>query len=173
MDRTGFNFYTDYWCDLYKAKTPTGKTNPATLYAKLATIIGALSLIFFWLAIPGYFMKSLMKKTIAQTCGIAALVAASLLFTSFHDLVIPLGSGLGVVAIFLLMSSLRKWKTLYRLGFSVIVLAFVCNSIMYTRIADLYLPVLQKIAFIVTVIWAILVARIVLKGKSLNVAIKN
>lgn len=168
MDITGFNFFKDYWCDLYKNETPTGIINPASFYAKLATVIGAVSLIFFWLAVPPYFIRSKPLKVISLLFGVAALVSAALLFSSFHDIVIPLGSALGLIAIFILLYSLRKWKLLYSLGWSVIILGVTCNTIMYTRIADLYLPVLQKIAFIVTIIWAVLVAKTALREINSN-----
>lgn len=165
IETVGFQLASDYWCDLYKRQTPSGKLNHGMLPAKLATIAGAFSFICFWIAIPWHIITYKTKRILTQSLGVSALLVGSFVFTSFHDYAIVIGTLLGFFAISLLIQSLRQCgkKKMAVYGIVVILLLIMCNVIMFLPFSDFVLPILQKISFGSTIIWTLMIAWPIMK----------
>jgi len=151
---------TDYWCDLYTPITKVGKTNGGMLYAKLATLVAAFGYICFWIAIPIDYVRNTWQRIATQISGVISITLAAFLFTGFHDKVILIGSTLGVVACGLLLNSLFRMneKKLFILGCVSVFLTFACNVLVFVDDRYIILPVLQKVAFLITFCWTLLLA---------------
>lgn len=162
-DSDGFSIIWDYWCDLYKKETPAGKPNTGMLFAKLSTLAAAASFSFFWFVVPIPFVTHKGMRIMTSICGIGAILCCLFLFSGFHNIAIIIGSLLGVIAIFILCYYLRiANKRLYYFGLSVMACVALCNIILYTPIVDKVLPWLQKLAFLLTLVWSLLLSKVVL-----------
>ncbi len=157
----GFNFVSDYWCDLFKLQTPTGLSNPGMIFAKLATITAAFSFVCFWIAVPIQLIDNKREKIIAQTLAVPALIIGSFLFTGYHDKVILIGSILGFFAMLLLLKSLKENEhhKPYYLGVLAISLLVFCNALVYAPGGFGILAVTQKISCVVMILWMFLIAK--------------
>lgn len=166
LDSDGFSLIWDYWCDLYRSETPAGNLNTGMLFAKLSTLAAAVSFSLFWLVIPGPFVTNKVLRIVTSICGTAAILCCLFLFSGFHNIAIIMGSMLGIVALLLLCYHLRiSNKRLYYFGIAVITLVALCNIILYTPIVEYVLPWLQKLAFVLTLVWSILLSKDVLAAK--------
>lgn len=157
LGQESFDLVNDYWCDLFKNKTLSGKENGAKLYAKLATLISAIGFSTFWLAAPIYYIPNRIRRHVTQLFGVAALTLSAFLFTSYHDVIIPLGSLLGGIALVSLLVAIKEkgYASLFRMGILVILLLIACNLANVMPSLYFILPWLQKIALLVTIIWAV------------------
>jgi len=165
LDQDAFSMIHDYWCDLYKRETPSGKKNGGMLFAKLGTITAALSFGAFWTSAPMYFIEHKAMRIITQALGVLALSIAVFLFSGYHDTVISLGSLFGFLALFLFVISLKGQvdSSLFFLGIIVIVFLVACNILLLLPEFFFILPVFQKLAMCVAIIWTVLIAKLTLK----------
>ena len=166
INSSHFNIITDYWCDLYKVNTPTGKTNEGMIFAKLATVISAVGFGCFWIAIPQHFVKSLSKRLPIQIAGLLAMILGASIFTGFHNVVIIAGSITGIIAIGLLLINLKNQgeTLLFNSGLLAIIIIIACNLILYMPVVDSMLPILQKISFLIVITWTFMLSFKVLKA---------
>jgi len=96
----GYGHFANYWCDLLDRVSYSGLANPGYGYARLATLVLPLSLIAFWLSLPRLFPDQAWAARIVAGAGTPAMVAATLVFTAWHDLVIRVAGALGFSAFF-------------------------------------------------------------------------
>ena len=154
----GFSWQHNYWCELLANEAQNGQTNTARPIAIMAMIILAISLIIFWYTIPGLFTnKKIVNKTITFT-GISSMMVMPLLLTNSHDLVINIAGILGCIAIIGLLANLfrhRLYFLLY-LGIFCLLLCVLNNYVYYSNDLLKYLPVIQKISFLIFLLWFIL-----------------
>ena len=154
----GFSWQHNYWCELLANEAQNGQPNSARPIAITAMIILAISLIIFWYIIPTLFTnKKIISKIITYT-GIGSMLVTPFLLTNSHDLVINIAGILGCIAIIGLLANLFRLRLyfLFYLGIFCLMLCGLNNYVYYSNNLMTYLPVIQKISFLIFLLWFIL-----------------
>jgi len=152
----GYSWVNNYWCNLLNANGINGKPNPAQPIALTAMVILCISLSLFWIQFPKFTPLNKPAKLTIQTSGTMAMITGSLLFTHFnHDLIINTASFLGLIAMAGTFVGLYQngWKSLIGFGLVNIVMIILNNVFYHTEGLIFYLPVIQKITFLVFLTW--------------------
>ncbi len=157
---TRFSWQNNYWCELMATKAQNGQPNTARPVAILAMIVLAFSLIIFWNNIAGLFVYRKSSSLITQYCGTGSMLVLPFLFTGLHDPVINIAGLLGCIAIIALLVNLYKYKMyfLFLLGIFCLLLCGVNNYVYYSKDLLDHLPVIQKISFLIFLLWFILLS---------------
>ena len=153
----GFSWQHNYWCELMASQAQNGKINTAKPVAITAMFVLAISLIVFWYCIPGLFGNNGGSKLI-RYCGIGSMLILPLMFAGLHDTVMNVAGLLGCIAIAVLLTRLYHHKMYgsFIHGILCILLCAANNYIYYTGNFFYWLPIIQKISFIVFLLWFIM-----------------
>jgi len=151
----GFSWQHNYWCDVLEDHAENGKVNTARPVAITAMFILAVSLALFWYHIPKLFNFQSFFNLAVRGCGILSMAVLPFLFTGSHDTVINTAGVLGATATILTLAGLYKIKLykLFLLGIICIILFLLNNYIYYTKNYLVYLAGIQKITFILFLVW--------------------
>jgi hypothetical protein len=152
----GYSWINNYWCNLLYANGINGKPNAAQPIAMTAMGILCISLSLFWIQFPRFTTLNKPAKRAIQVSGTLAMIIGFLLFTNFnHDLIINTASCLGLIAMAGTFVGLYQngWKVLFGLGLVNIVMIILNNVFYHTEGLIVYLPVIQKITFLVFLFW--------------------
>lgn len=162
-DRTAkdFSWLNNYWCDLLSEQAKNGQHNAARQIAITSWLILSFSLLIFWYFLPTLFaVNDTVKKTI-RFCGVAAMGISSLLFTQLHDVVIHSASLLGFIALCGTFTGLYK-SGYYRFFYAgLLCIALMCLNyfIMMSNTFISFLPLIQKITFVIVLGWILFINR--------------
>lgn len=156
-DAVGFDMMHNYWCDLMGSKAKNGMPNPATLMAKIAMIILALSLMIFFFLFPRYIPTTRFWNNTIRINGSLSMFIAIFIFTALHDVVIITAGILGVIALIGIFKNLAAKQLSFHLWFGVFtLLLMLLNNVIYFLTDNLtYLPLLQKVTFLVLLVWVV------------------
>jgi hypothetical protein len=157
---TGFSWQNNYWCELMASYAQNGKPNTARPVAILAMIVLAVSLIIFWNNIAGLFAYPKSSSRVTQYCGTGSMLVLPFLFTGLHDPVINIAGLLGCIAIISLLTNLYKHKMHlpFYMGIFCLLLCGINNYVYYSKDLLHSLPVIQKISFLIFLLWFILLS---------------
>lgn len=163
----GFNWYTNYWCELLYTYSKNGHINAARPYAIVAMISMTISVGYFWYSIPRFLpINHLLQKGI-QLSGIVSMIFSSFIFTNFHDALIYISVVTGSISffgtiygLFLLHDKRDAYLGLFCL------FLIISNNLVYVFSFNLdLLPILQKITFLITLLW---IAQLSIRYKKLT-----
>jgi len=151
----GFSWQNNYWCELLAEESQNGQLNMARPVAIIAMVVLVISLIIFWYHIPGLFTPRKIGSGVIRYSGICSMLVLPVMLTGFHDRVINLASLLGCIAIIVLIANLYRHKMflLFYFGILCLLLCGVNNYVYYTAHFMHYLPVIQKISFLLFLFW--------------------
>lgn len=154
-----FSWMHNYWCDLIWPTNHREEPNPAAWAAVPAMIILCIGLVILFYQFPNYYPTDPRTAMLIRLFGAGSMVCASLLFTPLHDIMIPLASLCGLialVAIFYVLFGQTDLKLFY-FGIVCMVLMGLNNAVYYSNSESLlyYLPLLQKISFLVVLTWIV------------------
>lgn len=157
----GFSWLNNYFCDLLDEKAKNGQYNSARPVAVISWLVLCLTLSVFWYLIPKLLLISAKAKRIIQFCGIGAMFTASFLFTSLHDIVTHLSGLFGFIALGVTFSGLYKsrFTSFFYTGLFCMVLMGLNYYIMLGNVFSNHLPVIQKITFLLVLLWIFLLNR--------------
>lgn len=168
----GYSWANNYWCNLLYAKGINGKPNTAQPIAMMAMAILCVSLSQFWILFPQFTSLNKPAKLTIQISGTLSMIVGFLLFTNFnHDLIINTASLLGLIAMAGTFAALYRndWKALFRFGLVNIVMVIANNVFYHTEGLIAYLPIVQKITFLLFLTWFCCISfKILLFGKVQN-----
>ena len=153
----GFDWSNNYLCNLFDPKAVNGENNSSQYWAIAGMLIICSSFGYFFFD----FSKKINSKKVANAIkfsGIASMFFAFLIVTPYHNQMIITSSFLALISIiyitiYVFKSRLYFFKVLCILCLSSL---FVCNYVYYSKIYLEYLPILQKIALFLSVLWIIL-----------------
>lgn len=148
----GYDWKNNYISNLFGEQAVNGASNPGRYWAMAGMFLLSVSLALFFVS----FAKKIPQKRAAQVLkytGISGMVFAFLIATPLHDVMIPIASTLFLIGIFYCTVFVFKSK-LRGLQFlsAMTLLSFYLSLYCYGS-GDLreYLPVLQKITFLLVV----------------------
>ena len=150
----GFDWQNNYWCDLTDAVARNGAENTARPVALAAMVILCFSLAVFWYHVPTLAANT-RDGRIIRYAGILSMLITLFLFTGLHDVVINVAGSLGIVALALTYNGLYKsgLYVLFTYGLVCLVAIFANYIIYQTGAGKSYLPVVQKITFLLFLSW--------------------
>lgn len=152
----GFSWMNNYLCNLFDDKAMDGKKNTAMPWAICGMLMLCASFAIFFYR----FSKKMPARAAAKIVryvGTGSMAGAFLAVTPLHNLVIII-AGTGTVlaifyiTVFVVKSNLHVMKILSALC----LLSFFGSGYLYfTRNYLEWLPIVQKINFLITMIWAL------------------
>jgi hypothetical protein len=151
----GFSWLHNYWCNLLNDNGMNGAVNNAKPVAMIAMIALSITLASFWYLLATALPFSRLHKNLLLGSGISSAIAGIFIFTPYHDAFINISGVMAIIAFVLLMRALYKysWLALFYTGLFNIGLILLNNYIYYTKNGLAYLPVVQKISFIIFLGW--------------------
>lgn len=168
INSTQFSWLHNYWCDLIWPTDYREAPNRASWVAIPAMFLLCIGVGVLFYQFPKYYATTPFYTYSIRFFGIGAMLLAALLFTSLHDIVIPLASLCGVIAligIFIVLYQSGASFLFYFGLFSLFLL--VLNNLIYysgSTTALYYLPLLQKISVFIILMWIIAVDLLSLKS---------
>ncbi len=150
INSIGYDWSNNYLCNLFDPIAVNGVLD-------ICSILICSSFGYFFYD----FSEKINSKKAANTIkfsGIASMFFAFLIVTPYHNQMIIISSLLALISIsyitvYIFKSRLYYFKTLCILS---LLSLFVCNYVYYTKTYLEYLPILQKIALLLSVLWIIL-----------------
>lgn len=153
----GFDWANNFWCNLMLENGMNGQENPARPFAILAMIVLSSSMILFFFQFAEYFEKDKIWKLIIKISGALGMLGADFMFTRYHDIMTTILSVFGSLVLIGMIRALHKRNlTFYKISGIVMILLIALNNMMYYN-EDLirYLPVVQKMNFVLVLAWTI------------------
>jgi hypothetical protein len=152
---SGFSWLHNYWCNLLNGTAMNGAVNNAKPVAMIALLALSITLASFWYLLAMVMPFSRLHKNLLLGSGISSAIAGIFIFTPYHDVFINISGIMAIIAFVLLMRALYKnsWFVLFYTGLFNIGLILLNNYIYYTKNGLAYLPVVQKISFIIFLGW--------------------
>ncbi|MFK7982430.1 MAG: hypothetical protein AB8G86_20780 [Saprospiraceae bacterium] len=153
----GFDWINNYWCDLLGEKGTNGQPNPARPIAILAMAILCLSLVHFFWQFANTFAASKLWTKLIKICGAISMFFSLLIFTEYHDFMIILASLFGLPLVLGIIKGIYQSKlTIFKITGLIGLLPLSANNyIYYTNRLLEWLPLLQKISFLIILGWII------------------
>jgi len=151
----GFSWKHNYWCDLLETQAENGQQNTARPLAIIAMSVLSISIAVLWYFIPRLFTFKPFLKKIIQYTGIMSMGVLVFLQADFHDTVINTAGILGIITITITLVGLYKNHSyiLFILGLLCFFLFFLNNYIYYTKNWIGHLAIIQKISFVLFLLW--------------------
>lgn len=164
-DATEYSYFHNLLCDAMDKVTQTGKVNDGRFMAVVSHLILSFTMIAFFLVLPGVFDWKNRNIKMIRYFGVLSMAVFAFMFTDYHDLVVTITGIIGTIAMIPFFIELRRlpdlgFKTISFLCFGLSIIVFLMFE---TKIGFYYLPLIQKIAFVVDAIWVYWVCIMVIK----------
>lgn len=156
---TGFSWQHNYWCDLLGDTGKNGVINYARPVAITAMLVLCSSLAIFWFLIPSLFRSKNKFSQLSQWAGGLSMVIILFIGTAYHDLVMNVAGGFGSIALIATFIALYQNKYFVLIGFGLFCLLLIGlnNYVYYSHQYISYLPIIQKLTFVLFLLWIVLI----------------
>ena len=166
----GDSFFNNFLCDVMNPITPTGVDNHARPLAIVSHLILSLTMISFFYMLPEIFSFKNRNTKLVRGFGMLTMTVFIFMYTEYHDTIVTVTAVLGTIALVPFFIELKKYpivsmKHLARICFALSVVVFF---IFVSKIGFYYLPVVQKMAFVLEACWVRWVSLIVMKKNRLG-----
>ena len=168
INSVGFDWINNYWCNLMNENGMNGLENPARPIAIIAMIILCSSLALFFIQFAKLLVKNVTWKMIIQILGTLSMLSAILIFTKYHDIMTTISSAFGLLVVIGIIRTIYKSNLiLFKISGIICILLLGINNLIYYsgKFID-YLPLIQKITFVLVLTW---IVGLNLKMKNKNV----
>lgn len=157
----GFSWQHNYWCDLLGNVGKNGAINPARPIALIAMLVLCSSLSVFWWLIPHLYSTQTRSVRLSRWAGALSMVIVLFIGTPHHDLVMNTAGAFGLVALTATFWGLYRNRlfALTAFGLFCMLLILLNNYVYYSQQHIAYLPVIQKVTFVLFLLWIVLINR--------------
>lgn len=166
----GFSLIHNYLCNLLSEST-LGVINPSRpiAIAALFSIVAALAL--FWYFVPLFFERKSRYQKVIQYAGVFSMLSNLFLFTSYHDAAINISGIPCLIALLLTLRELylAKQYGILQYGLVSLVAILAMMFVYYTKLGIYYLPIIQKIALLLSISWFIVLILLLYRKAKTNV----
>jgi hypothetical protein len=151
----GFSWLHNYWCNLLNETAMNSAVNHARPVALIAMMALCVTLASFWYLLAAVLPFPSFQKKLLLGSGVSSAITGIFIFTPYHDTFINISGAMALLAFVLLMMALYKnrWLGLFYAGILNFTLILLNNYIYYTKNGLSYLPIVQKISFIIFLGW--------------------
>jgi len=153
----GHSYFHNFLCDTMLPLTPGGELNLARPLAIMAHLILSAVMISFFYFLPEIFDRKNRNTKLMRVLGMLTMTVFIFMYTEYHDLIVVLTGILGSLALIPFFIELRKFthRGLTFIAILCYLMSIVVFFIFVTKIGYYYLPMLQKITFVVDAFWVI------------------
>ncbi|PSR13810.1 MAG: hypothetical protein DA408_17020 [Bacteroidetes bacterium] len=150
----GYDWTNNYLSNLFSPYAFNGMNNSARLWAIGGVFFMSASFAVFFIQFSTKIAPHSAARVIKYG-GVGATVFSFLTVTPWHDTMIIFASILGLVSFFYITVLIFKSRlhALKVFSFIGLLLAYGCNFIYYTRTNLEWLPVLQKVTLLASILW--------------------
>lgn len=151
----GYSWKENFWCELLGQSAKNSMPNSSRPYALTGMICLSVGVSAFWWLVTQDLFRNRSIKLAVRSFGILSMILSSFIFSHYHDLFI-FGSVIsGSIAFIFLFNELWKRNKIipFTSGITFLVLIFINCFIYLTGFGELWLPSLQKLTFLYTLIW--------------------
>ncbi len=153
---SGFDWANNYLCNLFDAKGINGAHNSGRWFAVVGMVVLCTGFALFFFR----FSKKIQHKSasaVIRYAGVLGMVFGVLVTTPYHNLMVSLASTCIMLATFYItvmvfMSRLHLFKVLTVVC---LLLLYINAIIYYTQYGLVILPVMQKVNFLVVIVWVL------------------
>ena len=151
----GYDHLYNFWCDLLEPLSYSGEANLGYSIALPATIILCFSMVFLWHFITELFPDKKIKGHIVRMGGGISMLLSIFVFSKSHDLFILTAAFFGIVAFVTVMWGLIEKKEFSLVTMTAVTLLSVVLALLLwqTQVLPLWVPITQKISFVVFFLW--------------------
>ncbi|WP_282055377.1 hypothetical protein [Maribacter luteus] len=156
-DHESFSIWHNYLCDLLDSQAINGEENSARPYAISALLALCLGLFTLWIRLPALFIRKSPNLRVMKVSGLLALATIFFLALGSHDTIVRIAGFFGVIAFTSTLIELFKagYGKIFFLGL-ICLFVFLTNYFIYESGRYIsWLPVIQKITFVLYIIWFI------------------
>jgi hypothetical protein len=151
---TGYDWQNNYFSNLFSIRAINGLENPSRVWAIGGMFFFCFSSALFFIE----FSKKISSKSAAviiKYFGVGAMISTFLVVTPYHDTMINISTTLALIsmfyiAVFVFKSKLHFFKILCVVC---LIVFYSCIYMYYTQSYLEFLPLMQKISFVIAVIW--------------------
>ena len=157
----GFSWQHNYWCDLLGNVGKNGAANPARPIALTAMLVLGGSLSVFWWLLPHLYPAQTRFVRLSRWAGALSMAIVLFIGTPHHDLVMNVAGCFGLVALTATFLGLYRSRlfALVAFGLFCMLLILLNNYVYYSHWHIAYLPVIQKVTFVLFLFWIVLINR--------------
>ncbi|NNC69566.1 MAG: hypothetical protein HKN90_01965 [Flavobacteriaceae bacterium] len=155
FEQSGFSWQHNFLCDLLDDQAVNGQGNPAHTLARIGLGFLCLGISILWYTIPYLFKKNNYLYAGIRLAGIGSMATVLLLAYGDHDLVVRIAGILGTLALLFTYYGLYREKHTKLLLWGIAALLLVAaNFYIYeTSNGRYWLPIIQKLTFLVCMGW--------------------
>jgi hypothetical protein len=156
LQSVGFSLADNYLCNLFGAKAMNGADNPGRFWAFAGMFLMCVGFgAFFYRASAKIQHRS--SALIIRYTGMASMFFAFLVITPYHDLMVTIMVVSGMVAVFYLSVFVFRMQSWFWgiLTAACLALVYFDTFLYYSGLWLEILPGLQKINYILTIVWVI------------------
>jgi hypothetical protein len=152
----GYDWKNNYLSNLFSAKAVNGQDNLSKPWASVGMLFLCASFGLFFIQFSGK-IDSKSSARIIKYCGVGSMIFGFLAVTPLHDLMIPIVSTLSLISCFYITIFILKSKLhfLKFLSIACLLIFYVCIYMYFTRSYLEFLPIVQKISFLIDIIWVL------------------
>ncbi len=155
INAAGFDWVSNYTCDLFHTHGINGLPNPARPIGLLAVFLICTGIGYFFFQFSQLIPMPLFWKRGIQITGMFCMICAILIFTDLHHTMVLMASFFGLLALIGVIRGLFKnkfYKYLWA-GAACILLLIGNNYCYYFDIITDILPLIQKISIVLVLTW--------------------
>ena len=155
----GFSWQNNYWCDLLGDVGKNGAVNAGRPIAVIAMLVLCGSLSVFWWSVPYLYSAQTRYVRLSQWAGVLSMFVVSFIGTPYHDIVMNIAGCFGLVALIATFLGLYRSRLFALIAFGVfcMLLILLNNYVYYSHQFIVYLPVIQKVTFVLFLLWIVLI----------------
>ena len=155
INAAGFDWVSNYTCDLFHTQGINGVPNPARPVGLMAVFLICAGLNYFFFQFAQLIPMPLFWKRVIQITGTLCMICAVLIFTDLHHTMVLMASFFGLLALIGVIRGLLKNKYHKYLwaGAACIFLLMLNNYFYYFDIITHILPLIQKISIVLVLTW--------------------
>lgn len=153
----GYDWVNNYWCNLINTHAMNEEVNPAHPIAIAAMIVLCSSLMVFFIQFSKKVSTTRFWRNTIKWGGVFSMLFATCMFTAYHDLMTTLSSSFGVLVVIGMIWEVYKSRLLlFQItGILCILLLAINNYIYYSTVYLEYLPLIQKLTFVIVLGWVV------------------
>jgi len=161
----GFSWTSNYWCELLGRNAKNGKANLARPFGMAGMLMLVMAISTFWYNLPKLIPINKKLDLTLQASGVVSMMSSLFIFSYWHDFFVYIGVTFGTIAFILSMYGLysNQFYRFFLLCIICLILILINNFIYVSTYLIDFLPVIQKITFLIIFLWIGMVSLYYLK----------
>ena len=154
QNSVGYDWSSNYLCNLFQEKAINGMDNPARIWAVIGMLFLCIAFGLFFVIFSRRIPARGASKVI-KYCGAGAMVFSFFAVTPLHDAIVRIASTLALLAMFYITVFVFKARLYFFAVLSVVTLLvmYACNYMYFGGQYLQFLPAMQKLSLVLVMGW--------------------